>query len=224
MLNRIHLDTVGSTNDYAKELLQRAPGEYVVTANEQTSGRTTKGDKWYSPRGNLFLSAAIRLGNRRFSDMALVSALTVAEAIDSDAVLVKWPNDILVNVKKACGILVERDGEFAIAGIGVNVIHAPPPGISAYPTTSLAREGIAITAEKLGERIIARLFANLALDFTKIIEGISPRMYRIGKRITILSRGETITGVFEGLDINGGLILDGRTILSGEMTKENFNT
>jgi BirA family biotin operon repressor/biotin-[acetyl-CoA-carboxylase] ligase len=224
MFNRIHLKTIGSTNDYAKELLARAPGEYVITAGKQTSGRTTKGDRWYSPRGNLFLSATVRIGRRRFSDLALISALAVAEAIGSGALSIKWPNDILINVQKACGILIERDGEFAVIGIGVNVAYAPPAGMAPYPTTSLEREGINISAEALGEKITARLSSNLALDFRDVIARISPLMYKIGETIEIQSRGETIRGVFEGLADDGGLVLNGRVILSGEMTKENFNT
>jgi len=171
----------------------------------------------------MFLTMTILWERERLPALSLITALSVIEAIGPrDSIKIKWPNDILANVQKAGGILIEYDGEHAIIGIGINTAIRPPPGIIPYPTTSLAAEGISIEPIDLANIIAARLLENIILSSPEVVERMRPHMYKIGKRIFVLSQGKMLEGRFDDLAPNGALILDGRQIISGELTKENF--
>ena len=243
---KIELGSIGSTNDYAKELAKGGVADYAfVRAVEQIRGRTTKKDSpWFSPPGNLYFTALVRLSSeeaRYFSRLSFITALSVVETVleiaNEDAnivpcVKIKWPNDVLINVKKACGILIEKEGPHAIIGVGLNVAISPASGSVSvvYPTTSLAGEGIksnvAAVAQILGSRLVDNINGCKLHGFASIIEKVLPFMYKIGERVCIEFAGRQIEGLFEGLDNSGGIIIAGKnektTLLSGEMTKENF--
>ena len=121
------LKTVDSTNTFAKE--NPSEKEYlVVISEEQTSGRGRQGREWYSPNsGNIYMS--IRFKDKNDSPLSLVVGLLISEAMDSTSgkklnVGLKWPNDLLIDNKKICGILIEsevnEDDVEYIVGIGIN--------------------------------------------------------------------------------------------------------
>ncbi|MBU1147591.1 MAG: biotin--[acetyl-CoA-carboxylase] ligase [Candidatus Omnitrophica bacterium] len=124
---------VSSTNDAAHELAASGEEEGAIVAAEyQTKGRGRLGRKWISPRGKgAYFSIILRpdILPREVSLITLISALSVAKAVRETAGLsayIKWPNDILINGLKVCGILTELNGEtdkvnFVIAGIGINI-------------------------------------------------------------------------------------------------------
>jgi len=121
------LDTVDSTNTFAKERLLRK--DYLVAISEQqTAGRGRQGREWYSPdAGNIYMT--IKFKDKNPAPLSLIIALLISEAMDSVSgqkinVGLKWPNDLLINKKKICGILIESEinadeVEF-IVGIGIN--------------------------------------------------------------------------------------------------------
>ena len=123
----------GSTNDIAHKIAASGEKEgALVIAEYQTKGRGRLGRKWVSPRSRgVYLSVVLRpnILPREISIITLFSSLAVAKTIRKDiglSALIKWPNDILINNKKVCGILTELNGEadkvnYVIAGIGVNV-------------------------------------------------------------------------------------------------------
>jgi len=116
----IELETVDSTNTFA---LSSGKAGLLVIASEQTSGRGRKGRPWFSPKGsNIYLTLTVDLMDPRLS---IVTGVAVREAIadlvgGAAPVEIKWPNDIIVNGKKVCGILCESRRITAI-GIGINV-------------------------------------------------------------------------------------------------------
>ena len=122
---RLHLRETDSTNERARELAARgAPHGTLVTATAQTAGRGRQGRSWEAPPGTALLCSLIV---RRYDALlSLRAGLAVAEAAGSD-VLVKWPNDVLLDGRKVAGVLVEgrpQDG-WAVVGIGVNVAVEP---------------------------------------------------------------------------------------------------
>jgi BirA family biotin operon repressor/biotin-[acetyl-CoA-carboxylase] ligase len=123
---------VASTQDLAHELAEQgAPAGTVVTAEEQTGGRGSRGRAWGSPRGGLWLSVVLRPPTARSVEvLSLRLGLAVAGALEEAAALrglaLKWPNDLLLGGRKVGGILCEARWQGATlswvaVGVGLNV-------------------------------------------------------------------------------------------------------
>ena len=124
----MRLAETGSTNDEARRLIKAGEGEgLAVIAGRQTRGKGKPGSRWFSPAGNLYLSAVIKpyRNPRDLSAVTLFSALAVRTAIFKLTRLpavIKWPNDLRLRGKKVAGILTERlAAGHIIIGIGLNV-------------------------------------------------------------------------------------------------------
>jgi len=126
-----YFDSVESTNDEARRAgLEGCPSNSVFTALEQTRGRGRMDRTWHSPRGGLWMSLLVRPEFRRdeWPLLTLAAANGIARALRSLGLLatIKWPNDVLVQGNKICGILCECGEEpsgpsFAVIGVGLNV-------------------------------------------------------------------------------------------------------
>src|SRR3989338_10556485 len=123
-----HFKTLTSTNDKAKELLEKGKRNFAVAAETQTKGRGRFGRKWHSSKEGLWVSVALKLKSadslKYLTFLAAIAAVkTVRKAAKINAML-KWPNDIYYDGKKLCGILAEGvfgKEDFAAIGIGLNV-------------------------------------------------------------------------------------------------------
>lgn len=141
----IHLRTVGSTNDYARELAEQgAESGTVVTADEQTAGRGRHSRRWTAPPGAALLcSAILRPLDLSHTLLPLAVPIAVCEAAEALAPVrcqVKWPNDVWLRERKLAGVLIEaRPPEWAIIGIGLNLAIADDefPGDLRWAATSL---------------------------------------------------------------------------------------
>lgn len=240
----IRLDSVGSTNDEARRLaLSGAAADLlVVSAIQQSEGRGRRARPWISPAGNLHCSTLIRLDGDLGSAAQLGFAAAVA-LVDTFRTLVpgaaftcKWPNDVLAEgagaagaqvTGKCCGMLLEPVArDWLIVGIGVNVVAAPPPGELLYPAASLAGLGfggsdldvLASFAEHFGP-----LVGEWRRDgFAPLREAWLHRARGLGEPIVVRLEGETLTGLFAGLDAEGALLLDQpslglRRIMAGDV-------
>lgn len=126
------VDFTGSTNS---DLLERAaagaPEGLWLRAKSQGAGRGRSARDWVSPAGNIYASTIIRLTPHDLAatNLAFVAAVALYDSIHNflpgHDVMIKWPNDILVNGAKICGILLERSGDAVIMGCGVNLAHSP---------------------------------------------------------------------------------------------------
>ena len=126
---------IKSTNDIAMKLIKKNKNSGCVLAKNQTKGRGTRGKKWISKEGNLFTSIFFHLKKKYppFNEFSIVNSLIVSKVIKNyckkSSVSLKFPNDILVNKKKICGILQEiitlRKKKFLIIGIGLNILSNP---------------------------------------------------------------------------------------------------
>jgi len=215
-------DALDSTNEEAKRrALAGEASPLWIVARAQTAGRGRRGRTWTSAEGNLFTTGLFRLdaSPARAAQLSFAAALAVADlaasAIASDLVKLKWPNDVLVDGRKLCGILLEsgahRDGGLWLAvGIGVNLAHHPDD--SERPSTDLSVYGGALAPEEAVERLSAR-FEHWrrvwARDgFAPIREAWLSRAWGLGERCTARLEGETIEGVFADLAEDGSLRLD----------------
>ena len=124
----LYFDTIDSTNIKAQELAEKGyPSGTLVVADKQESGKGRRGRSWVSPSGTgIFMTLMIKpdINPNNASMLTLVAALAVAKAITSvtgEEALIKWPNDIVVNSKKVCGILTEMTSAGPVMGIGINV-------------------------------------------------------------------------------------------------------
>jgi BirA family biotin operon repressor/biotin-[acetyl-CoA-carboxylase] ligase len=147
--NILKFDVVDSTNDKAKELLDRDTKEgTVVLASRQAAGKGRYGRAWASPPGGLYFSILLTPKERNVQLLSLLSGLPVARTLRGFGIeaSLKWPNDVLVHGLKVCGILCEgvyrHDVYWAIVGIGVNVVtdlRRVPKDVQST-ATSLKRE------------------------------------------------------------------------------------
>ena len=128
--------SVTSTNDVALNLIQEEKKEIgCVYADTQTKGRGTHGRKWISEEGNLFGTLFFPLRNNypAFNEFSIINPVIISSVIrnycEKENISFKWPNDVLLNGKKICGILQEliisNSKKFLIIGIGVNIVSNP---------------------------------------------------------------------------------------------------
>jgi BirA family biotin operon repressor/biotin-[acetyl-CoA-carboxylase] ligase len=215
-------DEIDSTNEEARRLASAgARGPVWISAGCQTAGRGRRGRVWESPTGNLAATLLIAPGKpasecAQLSFVAAVAACDAAASFASAEFRVKWPNDVLANGKKVAGILLESvSGEagrpaWLAIGIGVNLAHFPPE--TEFPATSLAALGAPAPSPRDALTQLAAHFAKwydvwLAQGFAPIHDAWLARAAGLGGRIRARLSHEETSGVFEGIDQTGALIL-----------------
>jgi BirA family biotin operon repressor/biotin-[acetyl-CoA-carboxylase] ligase len=216
-------DEIDSTNAEARRRAEAGQGGPVwITAAVQTAGRGRRGRAWSTNRGNL--AATLLMTTDRppveAAQLSFVAALAACDLADTclgeGAARLKWPNDVLVHGRKAVGILIEsgarEDGRLWLAvGIGVNLAHAPQD--LERPATAFADHmagpppapGAAL--EVLASRFEAWRALWAAKGFAPIAEGWTARAMGLGERCEARLPSRTLSGVAEGLDLDGALRL-----------------
>lgn len=171
-----HHTEINSTNDRALELCVDAelPIPYLVLADHQTSGRGRGANRWWSSDGALLFSVIVdaadyALPESRWPQMSLTAGVTVCEVLGSvstESVGLKWPNDIWLNNRKVCGILVEvppvQRGRLVI-GVGLNVNNSfatAPPELQTIATSLRDECGAEFDRTKLLGDLLRRLAEN----------------------------------------------------------------
>lgn len=216
----IALNSTGSTNDDARALASRgADAGTTVWAIQQTAGRGRQGNSWMSEPGNLFMSMVVRpetsavvAGQLSFLT-AVALARTVRELLPPSADIgLKWPNDLILNDKKAAGILLESEigdrgrVQFIIIGIGVNIVSSPE-GATCLKDLGVTGVPVERVMEKLRGHLISlyNIWNNNGFDFADIRAEWIENAYRLGEEIRVRLPQETFTGVFQGIDGTGAL-------------------
>ena len=155
-LKKFFYKKINSTNDTAIHKIRNGFKRGLVIAAEQKKGRGQYGKKWISLKGNLFLSVFIEIKNqislKKITFLNCQIIKKILSKLFKTKLTIKFPNDLLINKKKVCGILQEtisnNDKKFIIIGIGINLIKNPM--IKNYPTTNLLEEtGIKISRFQL---------------------------------------------------------------------------
>ena len=139
--------SVKSTNDIALKLIKKkSKTPTIILSEKQTKGRGTMGKKWISQKGNLFFTIFFALDKKNidFKKFAVLNAYLLKNILSkrfSNKIKIKWPNDILFEKKKICGILQETvinaGQKFLIVGIGINTNFDPK--IRGFSSTSLRK-------------------------------------------------------------------------------------
>ncbi len=219
MTKIIWQDTTGSTNDDAKALAQQGQfGPLWIAAAQQTKGRGRRGRSWQSPRGNLYASwlTQIQYPLSVAAQYSFVAALAVGEMArhyltpeQAASLRFKWPNDVLIDGHKFCGILIESGYDhgqlWLVVGIGVNLVHAPDE--AQFPATALGLD----VAPRAALQTLAATFEQTANvwdgDFANIRQAWLATAAGLGENIDVRLTEETLSGTFDGIDQNGVLIL-----------------
>ena len=219
----IHYFKTDSTNSVALELSPaEAPHGTVVIAEEQTAGRGRMGRNWYSERSSgIYVSVILRppLSPAAAPILTLMAGIAAHDAIEGTASLsadIRWPNDILVNGRKVCGILTEMKAELdrlhmVVLGFGINVNHSEMPDDLRTIATSLAIEGkqrysrLQILVALLRE--LERHYRLLLKDGNAAIVARWARAssYCNGKKIHVKTGQSEFLATTAGIDANGAL-------------------
>ncbi|MEN6350118.1 MAG: biotin--[acetyl-CoA-carboxylase] ligase [Syntrophomonas sp.] len=218
---------VESTNRTARDLIRegKAGEGTVVVARRQSGGRGRRGRSWVSPPGGLWFSLINQpgLALQETALFSLVFAVGICRAIDKflpGKAEIKWPNDIFLNGKKICGILLELSGEleqadYLISGIGINVNlqRSAFENEVRYTSTSLLEESgqyhelaAVLTAALTSLEHYYLLF--MQEGFSPILDEFKSRCFHLGKNIRIAANNRILEGKSIDIDENGSLLLD----------------
>ncbi len=208
-----HLPETPSTNDWIRSHHATLQDGQWVHADRQTAGRGRMGRPWDAPAGNLAASVWVvpRSGEGPPAELCFVAALALHDAcaahVRPGRLMLKWPNDLLLDGGKLSGILLEREGQGVIIGIGVNLAHAPAiPGrsTSALPAPAPAP---AVFLCQLAAAFAARRSQWAGQGFATIRADWLARSHPIGAPLR-LTAGEQLQGRFAGLGDDGALRLE----------------
>jgi BirA family biotin operon repressor/biotin-[acetyl-CoA-carboxylase] ligase len=222
----IRYDTVTSTNEILKELALDGIGPgTMITAKIQTNGIGRLGRNWESPDGGLWMSVLLEVDqkfeNDKFGLVPLIAGSSVATAILMEYGLdagVKWPNDVMIDGRKVCGILcelVEHEGiRYVIIGIGINVNNPVKHGYEFSEfSTSIAEEfEKSVKMEVLENTILEELDFRIELlsntEFDRILNDWRELSVTLGKNVKITMPNGDISGIAQDIDENGSLIIE----------------
>ena len=218
-------ERLASTMDLAAALAERgAPEGTLALAEEQTAGRGRLGRTWHSERGaGLYLSVVLRpgLAATLAPVLTLAAGLGVADAVTAVTGLaadLRWPNDVLLGGRKCCGILPEMasDGSrirYVVLGIGLNVNGLAFPADLGAEATSLAiAAGRPFARAEVLRRLLHALDARyrqllLAGPAGAIADFQERSTFALDRRIRVEGEQETYTGITQGLDPSGFLLV-----------------
>lgn len=228
------LDETESTNSEALKLAKFTDKPTFVVAKKQTNGRGRVDRSWLDPSGNFSGSILIKIDEdlQRLALRSFVAALAVFDAIDQKIIkkhelVIKWPNDLLLNGKKICGILLETRNfgtvSALVIGIGVNLLSSPNldknQNIIVKPGSILGETGVKLDpiyfSELIADQYALRENQFRTMGFSKIRETWMDRATKLGKRITARTPNSEYHGIFDSIDEKGQLIL----ITDGEKKK-----
>lgn len=224
----IYLETVDSTNDYIKRNADKfSHGDYLFTYS-QTNGRGRRGRNWESDSKGIALSIFVNADS--FPErISLAAANAVIRALKKQIRMpfeIKWPNDILLNGKKLCGILCENAKNGYIVGIGINISQTADDFSALslpYATSVFIESGKTVSGEKIAKKIALSLTRQLKKQKEKVFKEYSKNCATLNKRIRVIAVDEEYEATALGLSENGGLIIqtdDGKTktVISGEVS------
>jgi BirA family biotin operon repressor/biotin-[acetyl-CoA-carboxylase] ligase len=232
---RHHYTSLTSTQDACRALAEAgAPEGALVTADEQTAGRGRGGHTWYSPRGQAICASLLlrpRLGLRQVAWLTMMAALAVRDAVDcvGDAqVAIKWLNDIHLNGKKVCGILVETSItgdklDYAIVGIGLNVntdFADAPDEVRARATSLKQVFGIEFDRDAVLQQLLMRFrlrYAQLQRMQRSPAAEYAQHVETLGRQVRVQVGDGVVEGLAVGVDEWGALRVETSAGVRGVM-------
>ena len=232
----IYYPRLASTMAVARQAARQGAAEgTIIIAEEQTAGKGRLKRLWLSPKGSLALSIILYPDTSYLPYLMMLASLAVAHSIKAVTgleVQLKWPNDVLIEDKKVCGILIESDLRgntvaYAIIGIGINVNFR----LVDFPKIMTVATSLADELKKDVSRvdIIRRLLVDieklyLALpDGEPIYQEWRDRLVTLGRKVQVKSGTATLEGIADSVARDGSLLLrhsNGSTtkIVAGDVT------
>lgn len=237
--NIVVMKSVDSTNDEVKRrAINGEKSGLIVAADEQTAGKGRLGRVWKSNNGGIYFSLLIRpeLPPSDIASITLAAGYAVCLAIRDytgcDA-KIKWPNDIIINNKKVCGILTEMAAQsdrldYVIIGIGINANHTSFPDEIKNKATSLFLEtGNKIDKNDLlhhiikkSDEVISSFLISVSVDDVQQFKGLCATL---GRKVSVQRGNRNIQGIATDITTGGELVIrdeSGKDIIvnSGEVT------
>lgn len=219
-------ETVDSTNNRAKQLAERgAKSGTLIIADSQSAGKGRRGRSWTSPPGTgIWMSLILRpqILPSCASMLTLVAAMAVSDGIDKETGLnsqIKWPNDIVVDGRKVCGILTEMSAEldgihYVVVGMGINANTKEFPEEIAETATSLCRQ----TGQTVWRsQIIAAVMEAFegyydkfmeSRDLSLLYDAYNKKLANYGREVMVMSSTGNYQGVSHGINQKGELLVE----------------
>ena len=227
-MNIIKINNSMSTNDYAMSMLSKSEvtNWTTISSDYQIKGKGRNGIWVSEPFKNIIISIIINHKIRLYNifHLNIISSLSIKKTLDNylDDVYIKWPNDIICNKRKICGILIENKihkdkiGN-SIIGIGLNVNQTKFPKDISYKATS-----IKIESQKSLKRdaIINKILLNLknyhsmmkAGKLDQLLYLYNKYLYKVNKEIYFYNNLKRQKGILKGIDSKGNIIIDSGNI------------
>ena len=219
----IHLDSVNSTMIEIKKYLDENKNICMI-ADQQTEGVGRRGNKWISPKGNIYISFLFKY-NLTIDQHFLLSAVTansIANLINryvKEKINIKWPNDILINNKKIAGIMTEiiksNDINYILIGAGINISSAPK--IYEYPTCCLNDYAVNIKYEEILFEMIRSYFNEYEMivqkKYNQILEKFRKKMMYLDSYVSLLFPDGNLQNIYlKDLNYDGSLLVENKGV------------
>ena len=237
----LYFDSIDSINTKAQELAEKGyPSGTLVVADKQIAGKGRRGRNWESPSGcGIFMTLMLKpdINPNNASMLTLVSALAVAKAladITGKDAKIKWPNDIVIDGRKVCGILTEMSAQFdyinnIVIGIGINVNNSSfPEEISATASSlRLLSGGKKYRRAEIIEKIMEYFEKYYSIfleteDLSALVNEYDAMLVNMKKQVKVLDPKEPFEGKAMGITKTGELIVDTwesrKLVSSGEVS------
>jgi len=239
-----YFETIDSTNLEAKRYaLTNLEHEGIIVASEQTSGKGRLGRHWDSEKkSGLWMSMLLRpkIKPESASSLTLVAATAMCEALENLTGLpigIKWPNDLVCQDRKICGILTEMSAEFnslhyIVLGIGVNLKQQIFSEELANKATSLSLLGVTLQSKILLNEFLKIFSKYYALfvknDMTNVINHHRSHSVTLNREVSIISQNEVRSGYALDISENGSLIIENdkgekEVVFFGEVSVRGIN-
>jgi len=233
-VNLIHLDECESTHKYMRENFANLPQWSVVVAENQTMGKGRHGRVWLAPKGkNLCFNILLPTKNLKpeyYAPTTQIAAITLAEILREKGIeaSIKWPNDILVNKQKICGIISELLPEHSISlgiGLNVNTEKSDFANLDRLATSLFIETGEIFDKNAILQEFLSKFKPNFETLQEKglepFIEEWKKMGYFTGHKAKIVDDGSILDGIIEAVNNDGSLLFRTekglKTVWSGDL-------
>ncbi|MDD3051125.1 MAG: biotin--[acetyl-CoA-carboxylase] ligase [Candidatus Cloacimonetes bacterium] len=221
----IHLEKTGSTNDYARELIinKMVTGNFLVISDEQHLGRGRNEKFWYSPKGGIWMTSALKnlpedLNITIFTGTVIHKSLVTLFPELKDSLKIKWPNDIYLDEKKICGVLSHHLGAFSyhLIGVGINSnISQMPDEVSDIATSLASLTNREFDNSVIIDSIFEIFFSELPLfiesGLAQAVDYLSKFNFLEDKEIILDTDFQKFSGIVKGFNKQGAILLELRS-------------
>ena len=215
----IHFNEIDSTNKYLKERYTSLDNFTFVSSNYQSEGKGRGDHTWKAIKGeNLLFSILLKEKDiiSKYEYLPIVTPYLISKYLEDKYHLItsiKWPNDIYVNDKKICGILLEGQVEqYIVIGIGLNVNQVEFIGEYKKTPTSIKLElNKDINIDELKDDLFTYIYSNLIkslLNLDEVYQYVTKRNYLLNKRVSFLFNGVKEKGIVTSIDKKFNLIVN----------------